>query len=218
MRSLLELYSRLYDSFGPQGWWPAKSSFEMIVGAILTQNTAWTNVEKAIAALEERDLLHTEKMAKVPEEKLEMLIRPSGYFRQKAQRLKAISDHLVRNYHGELEKLFSLPRLRVRGELLKVSGLGKETADSILLYAGEKPVFVIDAYTRRICHRLGLTSLTRYDDLQRFFERNLPPDVKTYQEFHALLVALGKEHCRRVPRCAGCPVGRDCEAGLLSQV
>lgn len=218
MRSLIELYGRLYDSFGPQGWWPAESPFEMIVGAILTQNTAWANVEKAIGALKERDLLQMGKMARVSVEKLQTLIRPAGYFRQKAQRLKAISDHLIINYDGELEKLFSLPRLRARGELLKVSGLGKETADSILLYAGEKPVFVIDTYTRRICHRLRLTSLSRYDDLQRFFERNLPPDVKTYQEFHALLVNLGKEYCRRVSRCAGCPLGRDCEAGLLSQV
>jgi endonuclease-3 related protein len=190
----------------------------MIVGAILTQNTAWTNVEKAIAALKERDLLHIEKIARVPEEKLQTLIRPAGYFRQKAQRLKAISDYLTIKYDGELGKLLSLPRLKARRELLNISGLGKETADSILLYAGAKPVFVIDTYTRRICHRVGLTSLNRYDDLQRFFERNLPPDVRTYQEFHALLVALGKEHCCKISRCVGCPLGRDCETGLLSQV
>lgn len=216
MVTLLKLYWKLYHHFGPQHWWPAETPFEVIVGAILTQNTAWANVEQAIVSLKNEGLLDAEQLLVLSSSKLENLIRPAGYFRQKSQRLKAISRVIVEDFHGDLANLFSQPLQKVRGTLLAVNGLGPETADSILLYAGEKPVFVIDAYTKRISRRLDLTDNEKYQNLQRLFERNLPLDVRLYQEFHALLVALAKNNCRKIPQCEPCPLGGDCADRLLA--
>lgn len=213
--NLLTLYWKLYHHFGPQDWWPAETPFEVVIGAILTQNTAWVNVEQAISSLKSENLLDAECLITLPGDKLENLIRPAGYFRQKTERLKAISQLIIEDFDGDLDSLFSQPLQKARRTLLAVKGLGPETADSILLYAGEKPIFVIDAYTKRISHRLGLTDREKYRDLQRLFERNLPLDIGLYQEFHALLVALGKNNCRKVPQCGPCPLGEDCADRLL---
>ncbi len=216
---VIDLYTRLFDSFGPQGWWPGDGDFEMMTGAVLTQNTAWTNVEKAIVALKNAGLLEPSAMARADEHVLAELIRPAGYYRQKAIRLKDLAVWLMETWDGDLAKLFEQPALTLRHQLLDRSGIGPETADSIILYAGEKPVFVIDAYTTRIVGRIGLTKLNGYHDLQKFFERNLPVDVELYQEYHALLIELGKRHCAAdlaKAKCDACPVGVDCENHILT--
>ncbi len=218
---LTDLYSRLLEHFGPQGWWPGDGPFEMMVGAVLTQNTAWTNVEKAITNLKENGLLKQAVLAAAPVDKIESAIRPAGYFRQKAARLKGFAVWFGEEWNGDTGLMFTEPTLLLRERLLDVKGLGPETVDSILLYAGGKSVFVIDAYTRRIVGRLGLTDLTGYDELQQFFVRNLPVDVELYQEYHALLVRLGKTHCladSAKADCPACPVGGDCEHNLLAEV
>jgi endonuclease-3 related protein len=218
---VIDLYTRLYENFGPQGWWPGDGPFETICGAILTQNTAWTNVEKAIIALKREGMLEPARLAGADGETLAELIRPAGYFRQKADRLKGFSVWLMKAWDGDLDEMFKLPLLTLRRQLLDRPGIGPETADSIILYAGSKPAFVIDAYTKRIVGRVGLTKLEDYDELQRFFERNLPVDVEIYKEYHALLVELGKQHCladQSRAKCMPCPVGADCENSLLAKV
>ncbi len=203
---LLEIYHRLYHHFGPQGWWPAETPFEVCVGAILTQNTNWQNVEKALAGLKARELLSPEALAEVPLEVLAELIRPAGYFRVKAQRLKHFLSFLMEEYQGKLELMAQEELETLRPKLLAVKGIGPETADSILLYALEKPVFVVDAYTKRLLLRHGLTTEEAgYHELQELFMRNLPRDPRLYNEYHALLVACGKTYClSRKPRCAEC--------------
>jgi endonuclease III related protein len=216
---VMDLYNRMYQAFGPQYWWPAESPFEVIVGAILTQNTSWTNVETAIAALKERGMLSAAAIAEADESVLAEAVRPSGYYRQKAGRLKEFSVWLIEDFDGDLDNLFNGPVRSVRDALLARKGIGPETADSILLYAGGKPVFVIDAYTVRIIGRAGLTELEGYDGLQRFFERNLPVDVALYKEFHAQLVELGKNYCladAAKAKCGECPIGAGCENSLLA--
>lgn len=218
---VIDLYTKLLDRFGPQGWWPGDGPFETIVGAILTQNTTWTNAEKAIEALKTAKLLEPAALAAASEEKLGDLIRPAGYFRQKAGRLNGFAVWLMGTWDGSLDAMFAIPVMTLREMLLACRGIGPETADSILLYAGNKPVFVIDAYTKRIVARVGLTRLEGYDELQRFFTRNLPVDVELYKEYHALLVALGKGNCAAdlaKADCPACPVGEDCENRLLAQV
>lgn len=216
--SLLSLYWRLFHHFGGQEWWPADSPFEVVIGAILTQNTAWTNVEQAISALKGAQLIDPERLLITPAPKVESLIRPTGYFRQKAQRLKGFSQVLIEDFEGDLGRMLGGPLLKTRQTLLSIRGLGPETADSVLLYAGGRPIFVIDAYTKRILHRLGLTESEKYRDLQKLFERNLPADVPLYQEYHALFVAQGKEYCRKVPRCSPCPIGGACADRVLAKV
>ncbi len=219
MVSRLErIYQTLYAHFGPQGWWPADSRFEMIAGAILTQNTSWKGVEKAIAALKAEGLMDPLTMAGTDPGKIQRLIRPAGFFRQKTERLLNIS-RVIGRWHGDLDGFFRKPMPEARKELLSLKGLGPETADSILLYAGNKPVFVVDAYSKRICSRLGLIKTDDYDTLKDFFERNVRRDVSVYQEFHALLIALGKNYCLSQSgkaRCATCPLEAQCEADLLS--
>lgn len=210
-----EIYSKLYSEFGPQGWWPAESSFEVIVGAILTQSVNWTNVEKAIANLKEYNKgltgkaeVNLELLEGLEEEKLAWLIRPSGYYNMKARKLKAFSHFLRGEYEGSLRKMFG-ERLEVlRGKLLAVYGIGPETADSILLYAGGYPIFVIDAYTKRLYSRCGLIEEDMdYHQLQQLVMKNFPPQVECYNEYHALIVALGKYYCRKTaPRCEKCPL------------
>ena len=205
---LREYYNSLFVANGPQHWWPGRSPFEVIVGAILTQNTAWTNVERAIANLRREKLLTPRAIRHVPVGRLARLIRSSGYFRQKAKKLKAFVAFLDKEYAGSLSKMFRAPTTTLREQLLGVHGIGPETADSILLYAGKHPVFVVDAYTRRILERHGLVALkSSYKDLRQLFERSLPKDAVLYNEFHALIVRTGKDFCRTgTPRCAECPL------------
>lgn len=207
---LIEKYFRdLSRALGPMRWWPAGSSFEVIVGAILTQNTAWTNVEQAITNLRREDLLTPLAIEKVPTRRLAQLIRSSGYFRQKAKKLKAFVRFLRRDYRGSLQRMFRTPTAQLRERLLAVHGIGPETADSILLYAGQHPVFVVDAYTHRILGRHGLTTgKPDYEAVRTLFETSLPREVPLYNEFHALLVNVGKNWCRPSdPRCDECPLG-----------
>jgi endonuclease-3 related protein len=204
---LLEIYDILADHYGPRGWWPADSPFEVVVGAILTQNTAWTNVEKAIANLKQLGPLTPEALVRLPEETLSDAIRPSGYYRRKAKRLRNFLDLLTNGFECRLDSLFDLPTESLREELLAVSGIGPETADSILLYAAGRPVFVIDAYTNRILSRHQLLpEETSYAEAQEWITDHLPEDVELFNEFHALLVAVGKDFCRPRPKCTGCPL------------
>ncbi len=205
--TITEIYQLLYDTFGPQHWWPGETRFEIITGAILTQNTNWTNVEKAIKNLKAADCLIPEKLHRLSYQQLAELIRPAGYYNVKAKRLKNFSDWLFENYNGDLAGLESIDTQRLRAELLAVKGIGFETADSILLYAFERPVFVVDAYTARIAARHGLIEPgTDYEQLRYLFESNLPQDTKLYNEYHALLVRLGKDFCRPNPKCPACPL------------
>ncbi len=205
---LHKYYDSLLAAHGPQGWWPGRTRFEIIVGAILTQNTSWTNVELAIRNLRSRKLLSPDAIATLSSARLASLIRSSGYFRQKTRTLKAFARFLRYEYHGSLTKMFRTITPVLRQQLLAVHGIGPETADSILLYAGKHPVFVVDAYTRRMLERHQLSAPQHsYEEIRRLFESSLPPDVPLYNEFHALIVRTGKEHCRASnPRCGECPL------------
>ncbi|MBI4395749.1 MAG: endonuclease III domain-containing protein [Elusimicrobia bacterium] len=228
------IFQRLLDRFGPQGWWPVTppgknrpvysaafsrgrpapaQAFEVAVGAILTQNTAWTNVEKALEGLNREGLLSPPRLLKTRSSTLQGLIRSSGYFRQKTGRLKGFSRYLLRRWEGRMDLFLNRPTAEVRRELLTLNGIGPETADSILLYAGGHPVFVVDAYTRRFGHRFGLFRDTDYHFVQEQFMRQMPPAVYEYRECHALLVELSKRHCRAKPVCSGCPVLGKCAEG-----
>jgi len=213
--TLQRLYRALHRAFGPQHWWPARTPFEMAVGAILTQNTAWTNVEKAIANLRQAEALNVADLHALGKERREELIRPAGLFRQKSERLKLFSAHLLDRHQGDLLRLLSQSLESARAELLAQKGIGPETADSILLYAGHHPSFVIDAYTRRVLDRLGhLPAGADYETLRRLFMHHLPSSAPLYNEFHALIVLLAKQHCRkRRPLCRECPLGKTCPVG-----
>lgn len=210
-----EYFNSLFTTLGPQHWWPGETPFEVIVGAILTQNTSWKNVELAIANLRDEGLLSLAGIARAHPRHLAALLRPSGYFRQKARKLQAFVAFLRREYRGSLRRMFSTPLLELREKLLGVWGIGPETADSILLYAGQQPVFVVDAYTRRILSRHGwIGEKAKYEDVRWMFERQFPGDVKRFNEFHALIVHAGKSWCRpQDPLCGECPLGRYLEAG-----
>ncbi len=216
MSKLMNIYKKLLKHFGRQHWWPAETRFEVIVGAILTQNTSWKNVEKAILNLKKEKMLNNKKIANVDIRKLESLIQPSGFYKQKSERLKKFCKYLDRNYNSDLNKFFNRNTDEIRNELLSLNGIGNETADSILLYAGEKLKFVVDAYTVRMCERTGIKNAKKYDELQSFFEKNLPKNIKLYKEFHALIVELGKNFCRRKPECDGCPLKDVCKYGSSS--
>jgi endonuclease-3 related protein len=205
---LRSYYDTLFAAHGPQHWWPGRTPFEIIVGAILVQNTSWTNVEPAIQNLRGEELLIPRAIEAVSTQHLEKLIHSCGYFRQKTKKLKAFVRFLRDEYHGSLAKMFRAPTRQLREQLLAVHGIGPETADSILLYAAKHPVFVVDAYTRRILERHALAGPSLgYEDLRQLFERHLAPDVALYNEFHALIVHTGKHFCRpREPRCAACPL------------
>jgi endonuclease-3 related protein len=201
-------YRAMLEGLGPQGWWPAETPFEVVVGAVLTQNTNWTNVERAIANLKREGLLEARALEAIDAERLGEVIRPAGYFRLKARRLKNVIHLLTDRFGGDLDALFALSTESLRETVLGVSGIGPETADSIVLYAAERPVFVVDAYTARILYRHGLVdSDAGYDDLQSLMAGCLPDDVALLKEYHALLVAVGKRYCKkRMPVCAGCPL------------
>ena len=213
---LTEVYQRLFQSYGPQGWWPGDGPLDVIIGAILTQAAAWTNVEMAIANMKEADCWSLEAIDSLPEEALGAIIRPSGYFNAKARKLKAFASHLRLNHAGNLGRMLYQDIGTLRDELLSVHGIGPETADDIVLYAAEKPSFVIDTYTHRIAQRLGIAGdipSNNYHRLQSVFQDNLPADAPMFNEYHALLDRHAKEACAKKPRCEGCCLLDMCDTG-----
>ncbi len=207
-QALMRIFRRMANHYGPTHWWPGDTPFEIAVGAILTQNTAWSNVEKAIANLKREGLLHPRRLADASDAALEAAVRPSGYFRQKARRVRHFALHLRKRYGGSMARMARRPLDELRAELLALNGIGPETADDILLYACGKPVFVVDAYTRRIFSRHGLVPHDiGYENLRAFFETHLaPPYLHLYKEYHGLIVWTGKDFCRKIPQCAKCPL------------
>ncbi len=202
-----EMYDALHKRFGPQNWWPAESRTEMIIGAILTQNTAWKNVERALANLRREGLLDLRALSKVSIDALAQLIRPAGYYNIKARRLMNLIRFLCTQYNFDLDAFFNLSQDRLREELLGISGVGRETADSIILYAAHKPTFVVDAYTARILRRHFLVDETAdYDQIKDVFESALPADAQLFNEYHALIVMCGKNYCRPRAICGPCPL------------
>jgi endonuclease-3 related protein len=204
---LLRIFDALLDAFGPRRWWPADSPLEVAIGAILTQNTSWKNVEKAISSLKAEDLMDAQGIVAADVTYLAATIRSAGFFNIKARRLQTFARHLCEGYAGSMDLLRKADPTDLRKELLAINGIGPETADSILLYALEKPFFVVDAYTKRFMKNHGLTDgpLT-YEDAQRYFMDRLPPDTYLYNEFHALIVRLCQLHCGKTPRCESCPL------------
>jgi len=205
--TLINYFDHMARHHGTTHWWPAKTAFEVCLGAILTQNTAWTNVEKAIINLKREKLLTPKRLLATDTETLEAALRPSGYFRQKAIRVRLFTQHLVDHYGGSVNRMAKRPLEELRPELLSLKGIGPETADDILLYACEKPVFVVDAYTRRIFSRHGLVPHDiKYEELRAFFENNLDADVAYFKEYHGLIVWTAKDFCKTRPNCEGCPL------------
>jgi len=207
MNKIIEIYHKLYHAFGPQHWWPGDSPFEIAVGAILTQNTNWANVEKAIASLKNKRALSAKGIHEMKTEKLALFIRPAGYFNVKARRLKAFIHFLINDYHGSMGRMKNEKLDTLRTKLLNVHGIGPETADSILLYALDNPVFVIDAYTKRALSRHSVINHDEnYERIQDLFHETLKRDTELFNEYHALFVRLGKTYCRKKPLCDGCPL------------
>src|ERR1700735_2808644 len=210
-----EYFNSLFTSLGPQHWWPGKTQIEVIAGAILTQNTSWKNVELALDNLRDAGAFTPTAVAKVHGRRLQSLVRPAGYFRQKARALKAFVQFLRAEYRGSLKRMFATPTMELREKLLRVWGIGPETADAILLYAGQHPVFVVDAYAKRIMARHGwIGEKAKYESVRWMFERQFPGDVERFKEFHGLIVSVGKNWCRKqVAECEKCPLGRYLEEG-----
>jgi len=222
----IELYNILSKKYKDLNWWPVDQKyheknktdprFEIIIGAILTQNTAWSNVEKALENLKEKNKLDVKNIIQSETKELREMIRPSGFFNQKADRLKTISIHIAEEYNQDLDNFFNKDLEELRTELLSLSGIGPETADSILLYAGEKPVFVVDAYTKRLCQRLPINVEIDYDSIQKHFEEELSKKyngqelIQTYNQLHASIVNLAKDFCRKKPICKDCPLFEKC--------
>ncbi|MCX7981905.1 MAG: endonuclease III domain-containing protein [Syntrophales bacterium] len=204
---ITDAYEILENTFGNLHWWPAEGPLEISLGAILTQNTVWANAEKAICALKRRNLISVESLSKISEEELSEIIKPAGFFRQKAKRIKAFIDFVREEYGGDFSLMFNEEGEQLRKKLLAVYGIGAETADSILLYGGGKLYFVVDAYTRRILSRHGvMDESASYDEIQTFFMTYVPKDLYVYNQYHALLVETGKRFCRSAPRCSACPL------------
>jgi len=208
MKNLRKIYHKLYQTFGPQHWWPGKTPLEIAIGAILTQNTNWGNVEKAINNLKKQNALSARVIHKMPVRLLSELIRPTGYFNIKAKRLKSFIDFLMNDYHGSMKRMKNEDIHSLKKKLLSINGIGPETADSIILYALEKPVFVIDAYTKRVLSRHGIMNHEKsYDEFQELFYSALKKDMKLFNEYHALFVNLGKTFCKlNKPICDKCPL------------
>ncbi len=214
---LLDVYARLYARYGPQHWWPGDGQLEVILGAILTQSAAWTNVEKALANLKAAGALSVEALRRIDENELATLLRPSGYFNAKARKVKAFMDHLWNNYEGDLQSFLSKDIVELREELLSLYGIGEETADDIVLYAADKPSFVIDSYTRRILGRLRFSPESEsYQAYQQLFHQNLPTDPALYNEYHALLDRHAKLTCKKEPLCEECCLLELCPTGKSS--
>jgi endonuclease-3 related protein len=215
-QALLNIYHQLMARYGPQNWWPAPAPFEVIVGAILTQSAAWGNVEKAIANLKSARALSPAALRRLPLPELARIVHPCGYYNAKALKLKSFAYWLGNHYADDLDKLFTSDTDHLRQQLLSIHGIGQETADSIILYAANKPIFVIDAYTRRIINRLGLApDNNSYTAYQVFFMHNLPADVRLFNEYHALLVCLAKDACRSRPRCHQCCLDNICRCSAI---
>ena len=206
---LTKIYQKLLKHYGKQYWWPAETRFEVIIGAILTQQTTWKSVELAIKNLKDKGLLNPLSLAASAPNYIEKLLRHTGFYRQKTKRIINFSNFLVTKYDGSLDRFFNGPKEQLRRELLSLEGIGPETADSILLYAADRLTFPIDAYTIRLCERLGIREL-KYEALSEFFDSNLPRDLEIYKEFHALIVELGKTYCKTKPQCSGCPLVDEC--------
>ena len=205
--SLMEIYERLFERFGPQNWWPGETPFEIVVGAILTQNTAWRNVEKAIENLREAGALTVQAMRALSFDELANLIRPAGYYRLKSKRLSSFLSFLCDEFEGDLNRMMSVELRELRGRLLRINGIGPETADSILLYACKMPSFVVDAYTARVFKRHGwLEPESDYHTIKDYFESGLPSDTNLFNEYHALIVRVAKEYCGTTPKCEKCPL------------
>ncbi len=204
---LMQVYHRLYQRYGPQGWWPGNGPLDVVIGAILTQSAAWTNVEKAIQNMKDADCWSLDAINRCTQDELASIIRPSGYFNAKARKLKAFAHHVCHHYGGQLEAFFDQETAGLRSELLSIHGIGPETADDILVYAAGKPSFVIDSYTRRIMDRMGLIpsgKKTSYVECQSLFHENLPADAQLFNEYHALLDQHAKVACTKLPRCPDC--------------
>ncbi len=205
--NLIGIYNKLYSFYGPQYWWPGDTPFEIAVGAILTQNTNWGNVEKAIKNLKDAKALTAKALHELATKKLASLIRPAGYFNIKAKRLKSFIEFLMENYNGSMKKIKKEDMEPLRKKLLDIHGIGPETADSILLYALDKPVFVIDAYTKRVLSRhMILDYNASYDEYQNLFHKELDEDIQLFNEYHALFVRVGKDYCKPKPLCEKCPL------------
>jgi endonuclease-3 related protein len=205
--TLDEVYNRLFSAFGPQHWWPGETPFEVMVGAVLVQNTAWRNVERAIVNLREAGAMAPEPLWRLPEAELAELIRPAGYFRIKARRLRNLLAYLFERHGGSLDAMFAVDTDTLRSELLSIHGIGPETADSILLYAAGRPTFVVDTYTARVLKRHAwIEPEADYHAIKEHFEGGLAADAARYNEFHALLVRVGHLHCRKTPQCETCPL------------
>jgi len=227
MINIIDIYKIFSNSYKDLDWWPVDKKyhkknktdprFEIIIGAILTQNTAWSNVEKALENLKEKNRLDIKSVIKTDENELKEMIKPSGFFNQKAGRLKEVSYYLAEKYNCNLDNLFKKNLKELREELLSLNGIGAETADSILLYAAEKPIFVVDAYTKRLCKRIPINVNIDYDSIQKHFQNELSKEysgqdlVKTYNNFHAQIVIHAKEHCKKKPNCKNCPVSKNCK-------
>ncbi len=209
---IIKIFDILYSIYGPQFWWPGEGQFEIIIGAILTQNTSWQNVARAIANLKEKNLLNPKTLFSADPNYIKELIRPSGFFNVKYNRIRSFLEYLD-NYGMDLNKLSNLCTYDLRSQLLNINGIGPETADSILLYAFERPIFVVDSYTRRLFSRLGFGWMKEasYDDIQAFFIDNLPSDIKLYNEYHALIVHHCKLLCKKQPLCLRCSIV-DCQS------
>jgi endonuclease III related protein len=204
----MEVYDRMLAAFGPQHWWPGDSPFEIIVGAVLVQNTAWRNVQRAIDNLRDAGLMEPSSLYHLPPAELAELIRPAGYYEVKTKRLRNLLRFIIEQYNGSLEEMFSTSLHSLREQLLSINGIGPETADAILLYAGGFPTFVVDTYSHRILARHGWLDFdASYDDIKDYFESTLPNDAALYNDYHALLVRIGKDYCKRtLPKCEACPL------------
>lgn len=211
---LMEIFNKLYSAFGPQYWWPAQNDFEVIVGAILTQSVSWKNVEKAIFNLKAADMLSIDGILEAEDKNLAKLIKSTRFYNQKASKLKNFCRHIKNKYAGDIYKLFDNDVMTMRRELMAIKGLGPETADSIILYSAKKPIFVIDAYTKRIFSRMGyFDENTDYQNMQDFFMEHLQEDTGLFNEYHALIVKLGKDYClNKRPKCEACPLITICAA------
>lgn len=214
---LIEIYNVLLKNFGKQNWWPVKSKnpeFEIVIGAILTQQSTWKNVEDAIKKLKQKNLLTPRRLANADLQEIEKIIRSTGFYKQKAKRIIDFSRYLEEKYSGNIRLMFAKKVDDLRKELLSLNGIGKETADSIILYAVHKPIFVVDAYTYRFFSRLGMiTGKESYDELREKIEKEIKPNEKIYNEFHALIVQHGKKLCKKKPLCSYCPFVKDCDFG-----
>jgi len=215
---LLEIFNRLLKYYGPQGWWPASDPLEIILGAILVQGTNWKNAEKAINELKKHGLVDLGSLSDTSKKKLAEIIKPAGFYSVKATRIKNFIEKLFFEFNGDLQALLDLDIKKLREFLLSIGGIGKETADNIILYAADKPVFPVDNYTVRLFSRLGITQTKNYDKLRNLIEKNLPKDIKIYKEFRALIVRHCKTYCKKQPLCSNCPLASICAQKIKKEL